>query len=153
MAQDNDLQKIKKLIKIMQENDLVEVEIKHGEDKVMLKRASAQQPMMTTVPMAGHAMPAAAATEADKPAAKEDDDLIDITSPMVGTFYRTASPDSEPFVEVGSNVEPQTVVSIIEAMKVMNEIKADVTGTIAKILVSNGQAVEFGQVLYKVKPI
>jgi acetyl-CoA carboxylase biotin carboxyl carrier protein len=148
---DNDLIKIKKIIKIMQENDLVELEIAHGDDKVMLKRASAQQHLMTAFPMTGHgfAAPAPAPTQAKQ----EDDNLIDIKSPMVGTFYRAASPDSQPFVESGAHVDPQSVVCIIEAMKVMNEIKADVTGTITKILVSNGQAVEFGQVLYKVKPL
>ena len=153
MTQDNDLQKIKKIIKIMQENDLVELEIQHGEDKVMLKRASSLQPAFTAIPMAGHGFAPASTTSAAEQQTKAENNLIDIKSPMVGTFYRAASPDSKPFVEAGAHVDPQTVVCIIEAMKVMNEIKADVTGTVAKILVSNGQAVEFGQVLYKVKPL
>ena len=80
------------------------------------------------------------------------EDLVEIKSPIVGTFYATPSPDSEHYVEVGSTVSPQTVVCIIEAMKVMNEIKAENSGTIAEILVTNGQAVEFGQVLFKLKP-
>lgn len=71
---------------------------------------------------------------------------------MIGTYYAKPSPDSEPYVEVGSNVDPQTVVCVIEAMKVMNEIKAETSGTIAEICVTNGQAVEYGQVLFKVKP-
>jgi acetyl-CoA carboxylase biotin carboxyl carrier protein len=78
--------------------------------------------------------------------------LVVIKSPIVGTFYATPSPDSDPFVEVGSQVDAQTVVCIVEAMKVMNEIKAETSGTIAEILVSNGQAVEYGQALFKVKP-
>ena len=78
--------------------------------------------------------------------------LVAIKSPIVGTFYAKPSPDSEPFVEIGSNVGPQTVVCIIEAMKVMNEIKAETSGTIVESFVSDGQAVEYGQVLFKVKP-
>jgi len=85
-------------------------------------------------------------------APQPDEDLVEIKSPIVGTFYVTPSPDSEPYVELGSAVRPQTVVCIIEAMKVMNEIKAEASGTIAEILVTNGQAVEYGQVLYRVKP-
>ena len=77
---------------------------------------------------------------------------MEIKSPIVGTFYATPSPDSEPYVDIGTEVSPQTVVCIIEAMKVMNEIKAETTGTIVKILVTNGQAVEYGQVLFKVRP-
>jgi acetyl-CoA carboxylase biotin carboxyl carrier protein len=78
--------------------------------------------------------------------------LIEIKSPMVGTFYATPSPDSAPYVEIGSHVEPQTVICIIEAMKVMNEIKAENSGTVAEILVTNGQAVEYGQALFRVRP-
>jgi acetyl-CoA carboxylase biotin carboxyl carrier protein len=148
MAQeDMDLKKIKELIDVMKDNDLAELEIKHGDDKIMLKRTSPQQPTMTAIPTYGHqeASPGA-------PAAAKDDGLIDIKSPIVGTFYAKPSPDSEPFVEIGSHVTPETVVCIIEAMKVMNEIKSEVSGTVVKIQVTNGQAVEYGQVLYKVKP-
>ena len=81
-----------------------------------------------------------------------DGGLEVIKSPLVGTFYATPSPDSPPFVEAGSKVEPQMVVCIIEAMKVMNEIKTEVGGTIAEVLVKNGQAVEFGQALFKIRP-
>ncbi|MHC4114285.1 MAG: acetyl-CoA carboxylase biotin carboxyl carrier protein [Planctomycetota bacterium] len=157
MAQeDTDFQKIKKLIKIMQENDLVEVEIKHSDDKILLKRFAPQQPTVTAVPVIGQ--PPAAAnsnqpTAARADAAREKEEaLVDVTSPLVGTFYATPSPDSEAYVEVGSAVTPQTVVCIIEAMKVMNEIKAERSGKIAEILVANGEAVEFGQVLFRIKP-
>ena len=78
--------------------------------------------------------------------------MVEIKSSIVGTFYATPSPDSEPYVEVGSHVDAQMVVCIIEAMKVMNEIKAETSGTIAEILVTNGQAVEYGQVLFRVRP-
>jgi len=81
-----------------------------------------------------------------------EEDLVEIKSPLVGTFYATPSPDSDSYVEVGSYVEAQAVVCIIEAMKVMNEIKTETSGTIAEILVANGQAVEYGQVLFRIRP-
>ena len=147
---DNDLKRIQEIIEIMKENDLAEVEISHGDDKIHLKRSSSQH-AMTAVPMIQPAIPGAPA-EAAEPAAEKQDDLAEIPSPMIGTFYVRPSPDSDAFVEVGSHVTAQTVVCIIEAMKVMNEIKAETTGTIVEILVSSGQAVEFGQTLFKVKP-
>ncbi len=173
MAQkDNDLQKIKELIEIMKDNNLLEVEIKHGDDKIFLKRSQPQSAtggMVAVVPAAGAntstapagvgPMQALAAEEAavlqkgpetDRISAGQE--LLEIKSPIVGTFFATPSPDSEPYVEVGSHVTEQTVVCIIEAMKVMNEIKAEVSGTIAEVLVTTGQAVEYGQVLFRLKP-
>jgi len=156
----NDLKKIKKLIEIMKENDLVEIEIKHDDDKIFLKRAQSQQaigamPVMRTESGAAPAGPEGTGA-VSQPAAPEsapgEEDLTEIKSPIVGTFYATPSPDSEPYVDIDSVVGPQTVVCIIEAMKVMNEIKAETTGTIVEILVTNGQAVEYGQVLFKVRP-
>jgi len=160
MAQkDNDLKRIKELIEIMKQNGLVELEIKHGDDKIFLKRS---QPESSAKPMSSQAVPPAPAggqqTEGTPPAveqpskAQPQEELTEIKSPIVGTFYTSPSPDSEPFVEVGSEINSQTVVCIIEAMKVMNEIKAEINGTIAEILVNNGQAVEYGQVLFKVRP-
>ena len=150
MAQkDGDLRKIEQLIKIMKKNDLVEVEIKHGEDKILLKRSQPQQPTMAAIPMIN---PSSEASRSAAPAPKEDDGLVEIKSPMLGTFYAIPSPDSEPFAEVGTAVTPQKVICIIEAMKVMNEIKAEQSGTIVEILVTNGQAVEYGQTLFKIKP-
>ena len=145
---DNDLKRIQEIIEIMKENDLAEVEISHGDNKIHLKRASSQ-PAMTAVPMP-HLAPAA--TAAAEPAVKKDDDLAEIPSPMIGTFYAQPSPDSELFVEVGSHVTEHTVICIIEAMKVMNEIKAETAGTIVEVLVSSGQAIEFDQPLFKIKP-
>lgn len=153
---DADLKRIKQLIEIMKENGLVEIEIKHDEDKIVLKRAQPQQvfsgmPMM--IPESGAALAGSGgAGAAGQPAASPQEDLVEITSPIVGTFYATPSPDSEPYVEVGSTVNSHTVVCIIEAMKVMNEIKAEVDGTVAEVLVTNGQAVEYGQVLFRVRP-
>jgi len=155
---DADVQKIQELIKIMKANDLVEIEIKHGDDQLALRRAQPPQPAPVAAPIIASlpgAVPAAGAP-ADQPAApaaaSADDDLPEITSPIVGTFYEAPSPDSDPYVEVGTHVTAQTVVCIIEAMKVMNEIKAEVSGTIVKACVSNGQAVEYGQALFKIQP-
>lgn len=156
---DIDLKKIKELIEIMKQNGLEELEIKHGDDKIFLKKSQPMpphSPIITSMPMVKHEMvpfPAAGQTvgvqETNAPIAEN---LVAITSPIVGTFYAKPSPDSEPFVEIGSQVEPQTVVCIIEAMKVMNEIKAETSGTIVEAFVTDGQAVEYGQVLFKVKP-
>jgi acetyl-CoA carboxylase biotin carboxyl carrier protein len=159
---DTDLQKIKELIEIMERNGLVELEIRHGDDKIFLKRCAPQQsipaetaavkPESIAVGVGADVGEAAAATETPPPAPAKLENLEEIKSPIVGTFYATPSPDSEPYVEVGSHVEPQMVVCIIEAMKVMNEIKAEVGGTIVEILVTNGQAVEYGQVLFRIRP-
>jgi acetyl-CoA carboxylase biotin carboxyl carrier protein len=155
---DADVQKIKELIEIMKENDLVEIDIQHGEDRVTLRRAQPQQaatitPFMTSLPgTAGPIMmPQGQIPTAEQQGAKQAD-LLEIKSPIVGTFYEAPSPDSEPYVESGSHVDSQTVVCIIEAMKVMNEIKAEVSGTIVERAVKNGQAVEYGQVLFRVRP-
>ena len=148
---DKDLQKIEELIEVMDANNLVEIQISHGDDKIVLKRQQSQQAVMTAFQPSFAAAPAAAALAADAVEPVKDD-LTEITSPIVGTFYAQPSPDSAPFVEVGASVGTGTVICIIEAMKVMNEIKAETNGKIAEILVKNGQAVEFGQVLFKVKP-
>jgi acetyl-CoA carboxylase biotin carboxyl carrier protein len=153
-----DTARIEKLLEIMKANDLVEIEIKQGEDKIFLKRAQPQG-SVSPIPVihsslgvvAGH--PVAVPVPAGQVQAGGGDGGLEvIKSPLVGTFYATPSPDSPPFVEVGSKVEPQMVVCIIEAMKVMNEIKAEVGGTIAEVVVKNGQAVEFGQALFRIRP-
>jgi acetyl-CoA carboxylase biotin carboxyl carrier protein len=162
---DIDLKKIKELIDLMKQNGLEELEINYGQDKIYLKRSQpgaagisqrdaqgaaaanrGQDALDTTFPVAGQS---AGAADTGVAAASN---LVSITSPIVGTFYAKPSPDSEPYVEIGSKVEPQTVVCIIEAMKVMNEIKAETSGTIVEVLVKDGQAVEYGQVLFKVRP-
>ena len=144
----------------MKANELVEVEIKHGDDKIFLKRSQPQQvvnqmPLMRldtgAVPVAPQVVDVSGQPVAPQPA-PGDENLKEIPSPIVGTFYATPSPDSEPYVEVGTVVDSQTVVCIIEAMKVLNEIKAEIGGTIVEVLVTNGQAVEYGQPLFKVKP-
>jgi acetyl-CoA carboxylase biotin carboxyl carrier protein len=156
---DTDIKKIKQLIEIMNENGLVEIEIKHDDDKIVLKRAQPQQivggiPMVrpeSTVPVGPKTVETISQSSTPQ-AVPLQENLVEIKSPIVGTFYATPSPDSEPYVDIDSPVGPQTVVGIIEAMKVMNEIKAETSGTIAEICVTNGQAVEYGQVLFRVRP-
>ena len=153
---DTDLERIKQLIDVMKENDLVELHIEHDDDKIVLKRAN-PLPIVNGIPAIrpeSFVTPVSPQTpgDFDQPSPQADENLVEVKSPIVGTFYATPSPDSEPYVEVGSVVTPQTVVCIIEAMKVMNEIKAESEGTIAEILVKNGQAVEYGQVLFKIRP-
>ncbi len=163
---DSDLQKIKKLIEIMKQNELVELKISHGDDEIFLKRGQTQTtlagigtdaviagPNVSTAPVVPNTAQGSI-PQAQSPASgpQLEENLVEIKSPLVGTFYATPSPDSEPYVEVGSYVEAQTVVCIIEAMKVMNEIKTENSGTIAEILVANGEAVEYGQVLFKLRP-
>ncbi len=143
----------------MKKNDLVEIEIKHDDDKIVLKRAQPQQVVSgilmmspkSAVPVGPESIETVSQSSGPQ-AVPGEEDLVEIKSPIVGTFYATSSPDSGPYVDIDSEVGPQTVVCIIEAMKVMNEIKAETTGTIVSLLVTNGQAVEYGQVLFKVKP-
>ena len=154
---DADVQKIKELIKIMKENDLVEIDIQHGEDRVALRRAQPPQPAALVASYPGAVAPMMAPQGQATPTGQvptdvKGENLLEIKSPIVGTFYEAPSPDSDPYVEPGSRVDPQTVVCIIEAMKVMNEIKAEVSGTIVERPVKTGQAVEYGQVLFRVRP-
>ena len=151
-----DLKTIRQLIKMMVDNDLTELDIQTEDGPIKLKRGSQGQSVQPVAPTAIHAAPAPAAAlaSAAQPAAPEeaDDDAPTIDSPMVGTFYAAAGPDAKSFVNVGDKVDADTVVCIVEAMKVFNEIKAETSGTIEKVLVENGQAVEFGQPLFVIKP-
>jgi len=156
-----DLDKLKQLVEMMQAHDLTEVHLRRGDEQWRLRRgpkevlvpASAAPPAVSHAPAApapAAATPVAAAAASAAPA--EASGLIDIKSPTVGTFYASQSPGEPPFVTVGSAVTPETIVCLIEAMKVFNQIPAEVNGTIAAILVKNGDAVEFGQALFRVKP-
>ena len=146
-----DLKKVKELIDIMKENDLVELEVVDGDSKVHLKGPQAAVPVMTPMPMP--AVPTAPVAAASAEAAEAvDDGLIEIKSPIVGTFYPAPTPESDPYVKVGDQVNADTIVCIIEAMKVMNEIKAEAGGVIAEVCCKDGEAIEFGQVLFKVRP-
>ncbi|MEM9166753.1 MAG: acetyl-CoA carboxylase biotin carboxyl carrier protein [Planctomycetota bacterium] len=153
-----DIRKLKELVRLMVENDLTELDLQDQEETVSLKRgvggsvvpvASMPAPLAPAAPPAA-APPAESAAPAGAPAPAEDG--VTIESPMVGTFYASPNPDSDVFVKVGDAVSADTVVCLVEAMKVFNEIKAETSGTVAKCLVENGQAVEFGQPLFLIKP-
>jgi acetyl-CoA carboxylase biotin carboxyl carrier protein len=152
-----DIRKLKELVRLMTTSDLTELDLRDKEEQVTIRRATAQaapQVIQHAAPVVQHvaAAPVAAAAAAAAPAANEDAGLIAIESPMVGTFYASPSPDKPSFVSVGGDVGPNSVVCLVEAMKIFNEIKAERSGTIAKVLVKSGQAVEFGQPLYMIKP-
>ncbi len=155
-----DIRKLKELVRLMVTNDLSELDLRDEQQQVTVKRGGNQaQPVIQQVAPAAPAVaapaaapaavapPAAAATE---PAA--DDGLVPIESPMVGTFYAKPNPEKPNFVSVGDSIGPDSVVCLIEAMKIFNEIKAERSGTVAKVLVENGDAVEFGQPLLLIKP-
>jgi acetyl-CoA carboxylase biotin carboxyl carrier protein len=148
-----DLKDIKELIALMRKNDLSVFKMEKEGFKITLKKGTDFQPIITTTaPVALPAAPAVAAApapagEAPPPAEK----LREITSPMVGTFYGSSSPDAGPFVTPGQEVTEDTVVAIIEAMKVMNEIKAETRGVIAEVVAENGKPVQFGQALFRLK--
>jgi acetyl-CoA carboxylase biotin carboxyl carrier protein len=150
---------IKAIIDLMRKNSISEFELERQDFKIKLKRGvtgaivPAEEPpavpyaLPPTVPAAGLPAPAVPA-----PTAANAPGLLEIKSPMIGTFYRAPSPESPSYVEVGVEVSPETVVCLIEAMKVMNEIKAEVKGVVTHILVENAKPVEFGQPLFRIRP-
>ena len=154
-----DLIQLKRLMRAMRRYDLDEVELREGDASVVLRRAPrgadaagafapslagpSQFPMDTGARAAASGVPAASAI---------DPDLVTVTAPLIGTFYRASSPQARPFVEVGSAVHAGSVLCIIEAMKLMNEIESEVTGTVVEVLVDNGRAVEFGEALFRIRP-
>ena len=159
------MEELRELIGLLRENGLAELELENEGFRVRLRRessaseaasyAAALPPAPAPAPAAPApaptATPAHPGTQATT-AASQDQDLHIIPSPIVGTFYRSPSPTAEPFVKIGTNVEPESVVCIIEAMKLMNEIQAETTGEVAKIYVENGQPVEYGQPLFGIQP-
>jgi acetyl-CoA carboxylase biotin carboxyl carrier protein len=146
-----DLRKLKKLIDLVQESGIAELEITEGEEKVKIVKGGGVS-VMTTAPQAAAPAPAAAmeakpaATPPAEPTAGQEGHVV--KAPMVGTFYRSPSPDAKPFVEVGQSVKEGDTICIIEAMKLMNEIEADASGVVKAVLVENGQPVEYGQPLF-----
>jgi acetyl-CoA carboxylase biotin carboxyl carrier protein len=141
-----DIRKIKKLIEIIEESDIAELEIKEGEESIRISRYSAAPAQVTYAPAP---MGAAPAVISAAPAIQEEKITGHaVKSPMVGTFYRSASPGSKVFVEVGQSVMSGDTLCIIEAMKILNQIEADKSGTITKILVDNAEPVEYGQPLF-----
>ncbi len=153
-----DVSLLEQLVKLMADNGLSTVELTDGDKRITLKRggeavamaqpAFSYAPAAAPAPAAGSSAPAAPST----PAADDESKLVPIKSPMPGTFYAAPAKGAKPFVAVGAKVEEETDVCIVEAMKVFNTIKAEARGTIAKILVQDSQPVEFGQVLFLVKP-
>jgi len=153
-----ELKDIKAIIDLMKKNSITEFELEQQDSKIRLKRglnggaqAVQQDDSASAIPVSMPPTVSApiAQTPAPLPVATGE---IEIKSPMIGTFYRAPSPESPNYADVGTEVNPETVVSIIEAMKVMNEIKAEVKGFITQVLVENGKPVEFGQPLFKVRP-
>ena len=149
-----EINEIKKVVKLMKENDLSEFALEEENFKLQLKRGGDNVTQVVSVPqmVAAPAVAPAAAAPAVEAAPAADDGLIEITSPMVGTFYSSPSPDTDAFASVGMEIGEDSVVCIVEAMKVMNEIKAEVKGAIKKILVDNATPVQFGQPLFLVDP-
>ncbi|MEX0613205.1 MAG: acetyl-CoA carboxylase biotin carboxyl carrier protein [Pirellulales bacterium] len=148
-----DVRKVRKFIELMNEHDLTEIDLRQGEQRIRLRRG----PEVVTVAAtpALHAGAAAHPSTGEKRAAEipvEDSKTIVIRSPMVGTFYAAANPESPAFVKIGDRVGPETTVCIIEAMKVFNEIPAECAGRIVAVLAQNGDPVEFNQPLFRVEP-
>jgi acetyl-CoA carboxylase biotin carboxyl carrier protein len=156
-----DIRKVKKLIELLEESGISEIEIKEGEEAVRISRAptGVMVPQYISAPMpapaapAGGTSPSAAAAAADTPApvASRKNDRNLVTAPMVGTFYAAATPTAKPFVAVGDDVKEGQVLCIIEAMKMMNQIESDRAGKVTAIMCSNGDPVEFGQPLFAIE--
>jgi acetyl-CoA carboxylase biotin carboxyl carrier protein len=157
-----DLKEIERILELMREHELVEVELSDPDKGMHVKLRKARPefsghpilapamavpaPMVASVPSISAVAPAATPAREEK-----DPRLAEVPSPMVGTFYRAASPDANPYVEVGQRIAEDSVICIIEAMKVMNEIKAEISGEVVEILLQNGEAVEFGQPLFLIR--
>jgi acetyl-CoA carboxylase biotin carboxyl carrier protein len=160
-----DLKQIKQIIDLMKRSELSEFEFEEEGFKIKIKRGSGGIPVISSTPQSAHPFPVAMAPAetsatsraappplaASAPSGGDEAGFAYVKSPMVGTFYRSPSPENPSFVEVNAKVDEKTVVCIIEAMKIMNEIQAETKGTVVEILVENGQPVEYGQRLFKVK--
>lgn len=156
-----DIRKIKKLIELIEDSDVAEIEINEGEESVRISRTSSVQPpvihqMAAPYPAAAPAAPAAAPAAPQAPAPDESAGEEELTghvirSPMVGTFYRASSPGAKAFVEVGDSVSSGDTLCIIEAMKILNQIEADTSGKVTKVLVENGQPVEYNEPLFVIE--
>lgn len=153
-----DVRKVRRFIELMNEHDLTEIDLRQADQRIRLRRGPdmvAMAPVQSApAPPAPIAPPSSGAAQNPAVAAPRDESkALHIKSPMVGTFYVSANPDSPPFVKVGDQVGPETIVCIVEAMKVFNEIPAECSGKIVAVLTQNGDAVEFGQPLFRVEPV
>lgn len=157
-----DIETVKELVQLMVDNGLSSISLRNGGEEITLKRPSENgTATVVSIPPAAQAVagpiveapvPTSQADQGDTEAQSDDETLVSIISPMVGTYYSAPNPDAPAFVQVGSKVSPDTVVCIIEAMKVFNEIRAEVSGTIERIVASNQQSIEYGQLLFIVRP-
>lgn len=146
-----DLEEIKKLIALLDESALTEIEVEDSEQRILLRREVSTTPEPRGVPAAVPAAPPGESAEkVTEPTA--DESLHQVTSPIVGTFYRSASPDVSPYIELGDLVKKGQTLCIVEAMKLMNEIESDIDGKVVKINVDDGAAVEFGETLFTIDP-
>ncbi|MGB8221020.1 MAG: acetyl-CoA carboxylase biotin carboxyl carrier protein [Polyangiales bacterium] len=141
-----DLDQLRELIRILDESNLTEIEVEHDDDRIRIRRDPVPALTQSLAPPSS-----ANATNPAETPAPLDDDGIYVTSPFVGTFYRAASPDGDPFVEIGDAIAPGQVLCIVEAMKLMNEIEAEATGTIVEILIEDGKPVEYGDRLFRIE--
>jgi acetyl-CoA carboxylase biotin carboxyl carrier protein len=158
------LDEIRELIQLVTESGIAELEVQRGDNRVRIRRSFAPETNVIIPPPAVTAVPASApvaapapapvpAQQPEPPAAKSPDSLIYVKSPIVGTFYESASPGSPPFVRIGEHVTPGKILCIIESMKLMNEIEADVAGVVESKVVQNGQPVEYGEALFGIRPV
>jgi acetyl-CoA carboxylase biotin carboxyl carrier protein len=149
------IDEIRELIQLVSDTGVAELEVQRGDNRVRIRRAYGSETEVV-VPAARPAMaatPATPAIKAETPPAKAEPELFYAKSPIVGTFYEAASPDTPPFVRIGEHVTPGKVLCIIESMKLMNEIEADVAGIVESKLVQNGQPVEYGEALFGIRPV
>jgi len=148
----NIIDMVKQLIKIMDENELTEIEVEEDSMKIKLKKTSTGYSQTATSPSIPSLYPVKSEqTVQPSQLPNESEDYVEIFSPMVGTFYRANAPGEEPCVDVGDFVNEESVVCIIEAMKIMNEVKAEMTGEVVDVYVQDGEAVEYGQPLFRIK--
>ena len=141
-----DLEQLRELIRLLDESNLTEIEVEHDDDRIRVRR----DPAVVAGPLAAASVaPIAAAAPAES--SESEDDATHLTSPFVGTFYRSPSPDSDPFVEIGDEISVGQVICIVEAMKLMNEIEADTAGKVVEILIEDGKPVEYGDRLFRIE--
>ena len=148
-----DIERLKDIVKLMQEHDLSEVDLQQGDDKIKLGRGSSAAPVYMPPPTApAPSTPAALPATSPGSSAPSTEGTITIDAPMIGTFYSRANPESEPFVKVGQKVTEETIVCIVEAMKVFNEIPAECRGTVVEILINDQEPVDFGKPMFRIDP-
>ncbi len=147
-----DNQEIKELLELIRNSGIEEFEMEKAGVRLRIRNAVAAPAPVDVRPLAAAPPAAPAAAAAPLPAATAEEDLFIFRAPIVGTFYLTPKPDAEPFVQVGDHITKNSVICIIEAMKIFNQIESDITGTVVEILVENGRPVEFGEPLFKIRP-